>query len=97
MTDTDATTMTKAGVAYGVLQQWLIGSQLNSCIATNGLYTCSITLADGRAAYLVWLGSGTYSWSPPTDWNVTRVKMLDGSMQAMLVTLTITEEPMLLE
>jgi hypothetical protein len=46
-----------AGVAYGLLYNWMVGSvhAANPCTeATDATWTCTLTLADGSAAEILW-------------------------------------------
>ncbi len=97
MTEPDGVTLTKAGVAYGVLESWIIGSTLNSCSDNNGLHICSLALATGGQAHMVWLTSGTETFTLPADWSASTVSTLDGTSAQVGATIQVGEEPLLLQ
>lgn len=45
---------TKAGVAYKQVYDWMVGNTVNGCSANGGIYTCTITKADGTPMMAVW-------------------------------------------
>jgi hypothetical protein len=51
-----------AGVAYGQVYNWIVGSTLTTpCSATGTIWTCGLTLANGNAAEAIWDTSQTCS------------------------------------
>jgi hypothetical protein len=52
--------LTKAGVAYGQIYNWIADSTLTTpCSAKGTVWTCGLTLADGTAAQAIWDTSQT--------------------------------------
>jgi hypothetical protein len=52
--------LTKAGVAYGQIYNWIADSILTTpCSAKGTVWTCGLTLADGTAAQAIWDTSQT--------------------------------------
>ena len=44
-----------AGQAYNTLNKWILGAKLSSaCSASGSVWTCSLTLANGNAAQIMW-------------------------------------------
>lgn len=61
----DGTTPTAAGLAYGVVYNWLVHSQFESCdISEDHISYCRIRRS-GRVAYIVWNSSRGEQWSVP--------------------------------
>jgi Beta-1,4-xylanase len=51
-------TLTKAGVAYGVVSSWLVGGRVGGCsVGSAGLYTCTVRYSDG-VKRIYWNPSG---------------------------------------
>ena len=54
--------LNKAGIAYGQVYNWIVGSSLTTpCSATGTVWTCGLTLANGDAAEAIWDTSQTCS------------------------------------
>jgi hypothetical protein len=48
LTSADGVTLTRAGTAYTVVRNWLLGSRINSCPRdSHGTYTCTMTYSGG--------------------------------------------------
>jgi hypothetical protein len=55
----------QAGMAYTQIYNWLVGSKIEPCSASAaGMWSCAITLADGKQALAVWALQGTQSYTP---------------------------------
>ncbi len=59
--------LTTAGIAMNQVYSWLVGSTFTSpCAAgANGVWSCELTLADGRQAMAVWAAASATSFTPP--------------------------------
>ncbi len=86
-TEPDNTTVTAAGRAFGVIQNWLVGANLVGCTSTDipwpsgtshAPWTCQIT-RNGVPAYIVWNPDGDLVSTIPATWNVNQVEFLDGT------------------
>ena len=97
LTEPDGATLTKAGVAYGVLQKWIVGATLNSCSENNGLHVCSLVLASGNQGHIAWMTSGTENLTVPGDWSASGVSALDGTTGQVGTTIEVGEEPILVQ
>jgi uncharacterized protein YjdB len=54
--------LTPAGVAYGQVYNWIVGSSLSTpCSASGTVWTCGLTLGNGTAAEVIWDTSQTCS------------------------------------
>ncbi len=54
---------TLAGVAYGVVEGWLAGAQINGCAATaEGVWSCEI-VRNGTAGWVLWSANGATAHS----------------------------------
>jgi len=97
LTEPDLVTLTKAGVAYGVLEKWITGSTLNSCSDNNGLHICSLALASGSQGHLIWLTAGTEGFTVPADWSASGISALDGTSRQVGTTIQLGAEPVLVQ
>lgn len=88
--------LTQAAVAYGVVEDWLAGNEMNGCSSTaEALWTCQLVIG-GRPAWVVWaagnpMNTSTYGASTETD--------LSGKVYAIgsAQTLPVGESPVLLQ
>ena len=46
--------ITKAGVAYAQVYDWLVGAELEGCQTSGGITTCTLTRANNYSALMVW-------------------------------------------
>jgi hypothetical protein len=91
------TGLTKAGVAYREVANWMIGSTLTSpCSASGTIWTCGLTLANGHAAQAVWDTSGISAYTPPAS-TYTQYRDLAGGTTVLGATVNIGIKPILLE
>ncbi len=68
-----------AAVAYGTIQEWLIGAVLTSCNSNaSGTWVCHITRDGGYYGAILWNPQGTETFKIPTSWKVKRERHLDG-------------------
>lgn len=96
MTEIDNTTLTKAGVAFSVLYRWISSATLIGCSTdTDTLNICSLTLADGHSAHILWMTNGQVSFPVPSSWQAASVQDLEGSQSSFVQNLTISESPVL--
>lgn len=73
-----------AGLAYGRTLEWLQGSIMAGCEVSNNVWVSTLTRPDGSKARVVWLEEGAArQWSPPGNWEVTKVETLDGILQKL--------------
>lgn len=83
-TQSDGVSMTPAGVAYGQIEEWLIGQQLaDLTIDGDGNWIARLNDPSGNrgTSYIVWnpgQTSGNRTFTVPGDWQVSRVKGLTG-------------------
>jgi Glycosyl hydrolases family 39 len=82
-TTSDNQTAKAAGLAYGVIQQWLSGAIMNSCNrGTDDSWSCQIT-QNGASEVIVWNASGPASLKVPSSWHVTGITSLLGQSQSI--------------
>ena len=68
-TAADNETLTPAGRAYGIIQQWLVGAQMGDCSEdSHQTWTCSLTRKD-VPEWIVWNVNGETLFSIPGDWH----------------------------
>jgi hypothetical protein len=69
-------TVTPAGEAYKVMQQWLVGAQMAGCSeSTDHSWTCQLTRS-GKREWIVWNSQGTRKFEVPASWRVGSVTPL---------------------
>jgi hypothetical protein len=81
LVDHDGKTLKSPAIAYGEIQKWLIGAQMDSCDTdANGTWTCAISRDGGYRAWILWNPDGrrTFKLSVPSRWNVLRIRDLLG-------------------
>jgi hypothetical protein len=97
MTETDNVTLTKAGVAFGVLESWLLSATPAGCSTdASTLNICSATMADGSSAHILWMTNGQSSYAVPLSWQATSIQDVEGIQSSLGETLTVTESPVFL-
>jgi hypothetical protein len=68
--------VTPAGHAYGVLQQWLVGAKMDSCTSTpDHTWTCELKRT-GKKEWIVWNTQGSRTFDVPRSWTVTSATLL---------------------
>ncbi len=94
---TDAQALpTEAATAYGVVEGWIGGAQMNGCAATaGGVWTCQI-VRDGKPGWILWSTTGTVSSS---SLGATTMTGLDGNVTAVATdsSVSVGARPVFLE
>jgi hypothetical protein len=68
--------VTPAGYAFGVIQQWLIGATMDSCAATpDHTWTCQLNRS-GKNEWIVWNPDGKRLFTVPHAWHVRDTTIL---------------------
>jgi hypothetical protein len=68
--------VTPAGNAYGVIQQWLVGAKIDSCSsAPDQTWSCELTRS-GKKEWIVWNTQGNRQFDVPRGWNVATATRL---------------------
>ena len=93
-------TLTPLGIAYGNVENWMVGSTMTSpCALTGSFWTCGLTLANGHQALAVWYpafqSAVTASYTPAPQY--TSWHDLNGNTGAISGAIAIGEGPILLE
>jgi len=69
-------TITPAGHAYQVIQQWLVGAQMAGCTqSSDNIWACELNRA-GKRNWIVWNPSGDHTFEVPEAWQVASVTPL---------------------
>jgi hypothetical protein len=100
MTQRDDKTLAPGGVAFGTIQQWLIGAQMTSLVQDSAdVWTCTLIQPNGRTGRIVWNADRTASYAIPRTWDVARVRYLSGYVQPVMsgAQIMIGASPVLLE
>jgi hypothetical protein len=72
----DAHTITPAGRAYDVMQQWLVGAQMAGCSeSSDHSWTCQLNRS-GKKEWIVWNSQAIRRFDVPGAWNVRNVTPL---------------------
>ncbi len=81
----DNVTLTPAGIAFKVAEDWMIGAVVTSCDSSDkpeikqpshALWTCKLR-RDGRTSYVVWNPDGGMKFTVPQSWTVNRIRNLE--------------------
>jgi len=96
----NGTGLNAVGVAYQQVYNWMVGATMTTpCVNASGVWTCGFTLANGHPGMAVWLdvfqSSATQSYTPPGTYS--QYHDLAGSTTAISGSVTISEQPILLE
>lgn len=85
LTETDSTTVTPAGIAYGEIQRWFIGAKIVSCGKNSyGTWVVQIVRENGYKGWIVWNPSGATDFELPKEWNAKEMKDLAGNKYSLL-------------
>ncbi len=104
--ETDAGTPNQAGAAYTQVYDWLAGSSFAQaaaspptpgCSAQGQVWSCQLTLPNGKSGLIVWNQTSTSSYSPPSQY--TEYRDLSGNATPITSgeSVTITVEPILFD
>jgi Glycosyl hydrolases family 39 len=91
-------TLTPAGKAFGIIQEWMTGSVLNRCASSvDGMWVCDLQ-KNGIQSHIVWNPAGTRTLQVPQDWNARLFKTLS-SEQARIEndSVIVGVEPILIQ
>jgi hypothetical protein len=88
--------MTKAGIAYGEVYNWLVGATMTRpCAQEGSLWTCSIAKADGGEAQIVWSPDREQSYT--TKPAFTRMRDVGRNANPISGPIKVGPKPILLE
>ena len=69
-------TVTPAGHAYKVMEEWLVGTRMDSCSeSADHTWTCQFTRS-GKKEWIVWNSTGNAKFDIPGEWHVAEVTPL---------------------
>jgi hypothetical protein len=69
-------TITPAGYAYKVMEQWLVGTRMDGCTeSADHSWTCQLNRA-GKKEWIVWNSQGNHKFDVPGAWHVRSVTPL---------------------
>jgi hypothetical protein len=78
LTGKDNATLTPAGKAYEIIEQWMTGAVLNQCVRSNdGMWTCDLQ-KNRTQSHIVWNPAGDRALQIPQNWNAVLIKTLSG-------------------
>jgi hypothetical protein len=107
LVQSDGVTLTTAGRAFQVLEDWLIGANLRSCTssdlpqawqASHAMWVCDLD-RQGVAQKIVWNPDGDTNYNVPANWKVTRIQYLSGQSASIPPShrITVGQQPILLD
>ena len=99
LVDRDGKTLKAPGIAYGQVENWLVGATMTSCGSdAAGIWTCAITRPGNYRAWIVWDPDRTVSFPVPALWKVNEIRDLSGGTRALgkAKTVEIGPSPLLL-
>ena len=98
-TQATANTQTSPGLAYGVIETWLIGAVLARCDHyQNGLWACELKRNGNYNAWMVWSSTGANVSVPtPKAFGLTVYRDWRNNLNTLPPVLTVDLMPMLLE
>jgi hypothetical protein len=68
--------VTPAGTAYKIMQQWLIGAKMDSCMeSADHIWTCQLNRS-GKKQWIVWNAEGIRKFDVPAAWHVNSITPL---------------------
>jgi hypothetical protein len=103
LVDRDGKTLKSPAVAYGQLENWLVGATMTSCGSDAAdTWTCTITRPGGYHGWIMWNPSATkqlIKFPIPISWHVTRMRELLGQVTDLVpgATFEVSYMPRLLE
>jgi len=88
-----------AGTAYGVVQQWLVGANVEYCEAhADGTWACKLTRPDNYVAWAVWSSNGNSITAPvPSGWGLVQYRDWQNQKSSLGTDMVIGAMPILLE
>jgi hypothetical protein len=91
-------TVTNPGIAYGVIENWLSGANLDNCqLYQNGVWVCELQRPGNYSAWMVWSSTGTEITIPiPQSSGLTVYRDWQNNVNALPSSLTVGEMPVLL-
>jgi len=88
--------VTKAGIAYGEVYNWLVGATMTRpCAQEGSVWTCSIAKANGAEAQILWSADKEQSYTPKPAF--TRMRDLDKKANPISGPVKVGPKPILLE
>jgi hypothetical protein len=98
-TEEDQATATRSAYAYGEVQNWMIGSRMESCEKqADENWVCKLTRESGNAAWILWNERHAAKFDVPKLWGVTSLTKLSGAKSDWSgTTIDMSELPVLIE
>jgi hypothetical protein len=91
-------TVTPAGKAYGVIQNWMVGARMSPCSQdTSGFWSCELIRGQVHQ-FVVWNPDGTKTFSVPPQWHIrTATPLLDASRPVKANSMDVGQAPVLFD
>jgi hypothetical protein len=92
-----ARTITPAGSAYKIMEQWLVGTKMQSCTSTSDhTWTCQLNRS-GKNEWIVWNTQANHKFDVPRAWSVaSTTRLLQASHPLRGASVDIGPVPVLL-
>jgi len=100
LTEADGRTIKPPAIAYGQIENWLVGARMTSCGSDNaGTWNCQITRQGGYVGRIMWNPSKSADVPLPGSWGVREVRDLAGNRHGMsgAKSVRISSTPVLLD
>lgn len=100
MISDDDSTPTSAGIAYGLIQSWLIDCTIDTCKRDpDGIWTCSISKTGAKLGEIIWSDSSPKTIPRSMKPGYSVIDQLDGSSKVLKTRdkITITNTPIFLQ
>jgi hypothetical protein len=69
-------TVTPAGSAYRIMEQWLVGARMDTCVeSADHTWRCQLTRS-GKKEWIVWNPQGSHKFDVPGAWHVKTITPL---------------------
>ncbi|MGE7272113.1 GH39 family glycosyl hydrolase [Brevibacillus panacihumi] len=87
------------GQSYQRMVEWLTGASMHQyTFSTQGIHTLSLTYADGRSGYILWMDDDrTAQLSLPPELAMSQMQTADGKQVPAAQTITVTSMPLYLK
>jgi len=100
LVEADGKTPKATALAYGVVQDWLVGARMLSCAKDpDGTWIAELARPEKGRAWIVWNPGRTSNFVPPKGWNIRATRDLSGAMLSIRAgqAVVVDSMPVLLE
>jgi hypothetical protein len=85
LTDADGNTLKQPANTYATVEQWLLGTSMESCGSSDqGIWTCQVRRPGLGDAWIVWSQERDTDFRVPTDWHGRAIRDLHGGERPLV-------------